>query len=1051
VSFIDFCIRRPVFTIMMVSALGVFGLIAYFLLGVDQYPKIEYPYVVVQTKLRGASPDIMELDVTDPLEEEINTIQGIRNLTSKSAEGFSEITVEFELDRDIDVAAQDVRDKVALALERLPKDVEHPIVDKLDPAASPIMWLTLQGNMPFQELSDYAHYDLKPKFQVLPGVGLILEGASRQKAMRIWLNPNHLKAMQITVSEIVEALRKKHSEVPGGTIERDAVELSIRTMGELKTAEDFNNLIIAYRSGAPIRLKDVGFAEFGMEDRGMIGRYRHIPGVVEPSVGLGIKKQSGANTVSVSREVRRVFDQVKDHLPEGMSMHIAVDRGDFIIASINDVQYALILAVFITGAVVLFFLRNPLSTLIIILSLPVSFLTTFAFMYFLGFTLNNMTLLALSLGVGIVIDDAVVVLESIFRHKEQKGLEHVEAASTGTRSVVFAVISTTVVMAAMFTPVAFMGGIVGRFLYEFGLTVSVAVFASTLVALTLTPMLCARWVEVGDKQNKVFLFFERAFLALERIYVKVLGWALNWRFIICIIAAASMTGGIFLAGLVGRELVPSTDTAQFMVSVKTPVGSSLDYTDNMMKKIENVLDETPEVKSFFSAGGFGGGNKGIFFVHLVPKNERKRSQGEIVAALRRQFFQIPGVFAFPLEFERSFGTRRGSPLEFAVSGPELSELERLDAEFQERLRNIPGIVDVDSDLELGRPMVYVDINRKKAADLGVDVTGIGDAIRVLMGGAEIVDAKYKHEGKRYDTIVRLAEPFRDLPKNIDELHLRNKDGKIIGLKDVVSLREETGFNVINRRNRQRSFIISANLVNVNGQKTLGAAVEDVNEIAKEILPYNYTLAFSGKAETFKESMNSLIFVLVLSLVITYMVLASLFDSFIHPFTVMLALPLSFVGGFGLLLATQNTLNAFSMIGLILLLGLVSKNSILLVDYTNTLRLQGKDVRTAILEAGETRMRPILMTAFSTMFAMLPIAIGFGYGAEARAGMGIVAAGGMFSSMCLTLLVVPVFYSLLDQLVQITKRSKLKKSKKRKKSGKSKKSKKASLTAPTSKG
>ncbi|MFQ5957027.1 MAG: efflux RND transporter permease subunit, partial [Candidatus Brocadiales bacterium] len=467
----DFCIRRPIFAIMMVSAIGVFGIITYLRLGVDQYPKIDYPYVVVQSKLRGANPDVMELDVTDPLEEEINTIQGIRNLTSKSSEGFAEITVEFELDRDVDVAAQDVRDKVALALERLPRDVEHPVVDKLDPSARPIIWIAVQGNKPLKEISDYAHYDLKPKFQILPGVGLIIEGAFRKKAMRIWLDTNRLKALQLTVTDVINALSSKHREVPGGKIERSAVELYVRTLGELKTAEDFNNLIIDYRSGAPITLKDVGFAEFGMEDRDMVGRYRHIPGVIEPAVGLGVKRQSGANTVSVSREIGKVYNEVKGYLREGIRMDIAVDRGDFIVASIRDVQFAIIFAILITGLVVLFFLRNPLSTFIVFLAIPTSFLGAFTMMHFLGFTLNNMTLLALSLAVGVVIDDAVVVLESIFRHRE-KGLQPLEAASRGAHLVAFAVISTTLVMAAMFTPVAFMGGIAGRFLYEFGLTVS---------------------------------------------------------------------------------------------------------------------------------------------------------------------------------------------------------------------------------------------------------------------------------------------------------------------------------------------------------------------------------------------------------------------------------------------------------------------------------------------------------------------------------------------------------------------------------------------------
>lgn len=1021
----DFCIRRPIFTIMMVSAIGVFGIITYFRLGVDQYPKIDYPYVVVQSKLRGANPDVMEIDITDPLEEEINTIQGIRNLTSKSAEGFSEITIEFELDRDIDVAAQDVRDKVALALERLPRDVEHPVVDKLDPAARPIIWIAVQGNKPLKEISDYAHYDLKPKFQVLPGVGLIIEGAFRKKAMRIWLDPYRLKAFQLTVTDVIDALRRKHREIPGGKIEREATELYIRTLGEFKTAEDFNNLIIDHRAGAPITLRDVGFAEFGMEDRAMIGRYRYVPGVIEPAVGLGVKKQTGANTVAVSKEIRKVFGEIEKYLPEGITMDIAVDRADFIMASIRDVQLAILFAIIITGLVVLFFLRNPLGTFIVFLAIPTSFLGAFTMMHFLGFTLNNMTLLALSLAVGVVIDDAIVMLESIFRHRE-KGLQPLEAASRGASLVAFAVISTTIVMAAMFTPVAFMGGIAGRVLYEFGLTVSGAVFVSTFIALTLTPMLCSRWLKVGGRRNPVFMAFERMFLVIEAVYVRVLGWSLRWRFVICIIAAASLAGGVILAGMVGRELVPSSDTGQFMISVKTPVGSSLDYTDSMMRKIEDILDGMPEVRSFFSAGGFGGSNKGIFFVHLIPKSERERSQREIIAGLRRRFAKMPGVFAFPIEFEQAFGARRGAPLEFTVSGPDLEELERLHDQFMERLKGVPGIVDVDSDLELGRPMVYVEIDRKKAADLGVEVAAIGDTVRALMGGVEVVDAKYKHAGKRYDTIVRLAEPFRDLPQNIMELHLRNREGKIIGLKDVVTVREGVGFNVINRRNRQRSFTVSANLI--PGQKTLGEAVNDVNTIAEEILPERYTLAFSGRAETFKQAMKSFVFAVILAMVITYMVLAALFDSFIHPFTVMLALPLSFVGGFGLLLATGNTINAFSMIGLILLLGLVSKNSILLVDYTNRLRHEGLSTRDAIIKAGEVRLRPILMTAFSTMFAMLPIAVGFGYGAEARAGMGIVAAGGMFSSMCLTLLVIPVFYSLLDDLVQIARRPRQKRPK-----------------------
>jgi HAE1 family hydrophobic/amphiphilic exporter-1 len=1010
---------------MMMAAIAIFGIIAFFRLSINEFPDVDYPYVTVTTRLKGASPEIMELDITDPLEEEINTIQGIKNLTSKSSEGFSEITVEFELDRDIDTAAQDVRDKVAVALEELPRDVEHPVVDKLDPQASPIMWIAIQGNKPLKEISDYAHYDIKPRFDVLQGVGSIVEGASRKKALRVWLNSDRLEALGLTVDDVINALNRKHIEVPGGKLERGASVFYMRTMGEFKSAEEFDDLIIDYRSGAPITLKDVGFAEFGMEDREMIARYRAEPGVIEPSVGLGVRRQTGSNIVEVARAATKVYRELIKFLRPGMMMDIAVDHSEFVVWSIRDVEFAILFAIVLTALVVLFFLRSLRSTIIISLAIPTSFLGTFAIMYFAGFTLNNMTLLALSLAVGVVVDDAIIVLESIHRHME-KGMDPFTAASKGAGLVAFAATAATVSIALMFTPIAFMKGIAGRFFYEFGLTVSAAVLISLFVSLTLTPMLCSRWLRVGGTHSRGFLFFERMFIGVELIYRRILGWALRWRFIVAIIAAVSFVGGTFLAGLVGKELVPSSDQAQFMITLKTPVGSSLDYTDSAQREIEGILDEMPEVRSFFSASGFGGGdNKGIIFVHLVPKNKRARSQQEVTAYLRQRFSQIPGVFAFPIEFIQAFGARRGAAMEFTISGPDLDKLTHLNDQFMARLRKIPGVVDVDSDLELGRPMVHVYIDRKKAADLGVDVVAIGDTIRALMGGFELGTTKFKSEGKRYDIIVRLAAYQRDLPQYIEHLTVKSSSGRVIGLSDIVEVKEESGLNVINRRNRQRSFTLSANLL---GNKTLGEAVTDVQQIVKEILPEQYTLSFSGKAETFKESYSSFIFALILSTIITYMILASLFDSFLHPFIVMLAMPLSFVGGFGMLLISHNTMNAYSMIGLILLLGLVKKNSVLLVDYTNVLRRGGMERDAAIVEASQVRLRPILMTAISTMFGVLPIAIGFGYGAEARAGMGIVTAGGMLSSLMLTLVVVPVFYSLLDDLVIKVKRLKIKKPK-----------------------
>lgn len=992
---------------MMIAAIAVFGVLGYQRLGVDEYPHVDFPYVTVTTTLRGASPEVMEADVTDPLEEEINTIQGIRNLTSASSEGRSEITVEFELGRDIDAAAQDVRDKVSVARPKLPKDIDPPVIDKQDPQEQPIMWLAVSGNRPLKEISDYAHFDLKPRFEVLSGVGSIMEGGKRQRAVRIWLEVDKLEAFQVTVSDVIEALEKKHIETPSGRIESEAIEFSVKTEGEFSTAEAFNDLIIDYRSGTPVKLSDVGYAEDGMEDKRIVARYRGAPGVMEPAMGLGIKRQSGTNTVAVADRVKEVYASIKDRMRKGIRLDVAADYSRFIVESIKEVQFALILGGILASLVVLFFLKNLRSTFIISLAIPTSFLGTFATMHFLGFTLNNMTLLALGLAVGIVVDDAIIVLENSFRHLEG-GADRLTAARNGTNEIVAAVITTSFALVAIFVPVAFMKGIIGRFFLEFGLTVSIAIIFSMFVALTLTPMLCSRWLRLPNKERKVFIFMENMFLRTESLYRRILAITLRHRFLVIIMAVASFAVAMMTWRTLGKELVPSEDQSQFMVVIKTPVGSSIDYTDGILHKCEDIMDELPEIRSFFAASGFGGINKGIMFVSMVPKSERKRTQQDIMNYLRGRFAQIPGMVAFPLDLTRTFGARRGATLEFSIAGPDLDTLARLTKTFTQRMSTTPGIIDVDTDLELGRPEVRIYIDRNKAADLGIDVATIGQTIRVLIGGLDIV--KFKSEGKRYDVTVRLVRGERDVPLDIMRLLTRNKEGNIISLSDMVQVKETVGFNIINRRNRQRSATISANL---EPTKPLGAALMDVNKLVEEILPQDYTLSLSGKAETFRESYRSLLFALFLSIIISYIVLASLFESFLHPFTVMLAVPLSIFGAFGILWLTGNTINVFSMIGVILLMGLVTKNSILLVDYTNTLRKRGLERDDAVLEASPVRLRPILMTAVSTILGVLPIALGIGPGAESRAPMAIATAGGMFTSMMLTLVVVPVFYTLFD--------------------------------------
>lgn len=1009
----EISVKRPIFATMIFAAIVVFGLIGYNRLVVDEYPHVDFPYVSVTTTLSGASPEVIEADVTDPLEEEINTIPGIKNLRSSSADGVSQIVVEFELERDIDIAAQDVRDKVAVARYKLPDDIEPPIVDKEDPQAQPIMWLAVSGDKSLREISDYAHYDLKPKFEILEGVGSILEGGKRQRAVRIWLDTKKMEAFQITAQDVIRALRREHKELPAGRIESGAIEFSVKTAGEFDTPKMFNDLIIEYRKGSPIRLSDVGYAEDGMEDRRFVARYRSSPGVIEPALGLGIKRQSDANTVAVADRVKAVCHRIGGLIRKGITLDVASDHSTFIVESIREVQFSIAIGILLVGMVVFLFLRNIRGTVFICLTIPTAYCGVFAVMYFLGFSLNNMTMLALALAVGSVTDDSIVVLDNIYRYRES-GLTQFESARQGTNEIAFATIASTLALVAVFVPVAFMKGIIGKFFYEFGISVATANLFSTFMAITLIPMLCSRWLKLPSKEHPVYNFLEKLFLRLEHSYRYILRIALNHRLMVVLIAVGSFAVAMFVWRILGKELVPPEDRSQFMVAIKTPVGSSINYTDSMLQKCENIMDGLPEIRSFFGAVGLGGvvgTNKGIMFTHMIPKNEREKTQQDIMNYLRYMFSQVPGMFAFPIELSMTFGERRGQPLEFSIGGPDLNELVRLTREFISRMRELPGIVDIDTDLELGKPEVRIVINRNKAADLGVDATMIGETLQALVGGLDVT--KYKSEGKRYDVTVRLIGKQRDTPIDIRPLLIRNKEGNLVALEDVVSVYEGMGLNIINRLNRQRSVTITANL---ESNKPLGTAVQEINAIAKQILPQGYLISLSGKAETFKESFDSLYFASILALIFTYIILASLFENFIHPFTVLLSIPLSMIGALGILLLTGNTINIFSMIGIILLMSIVTKNSILLVDYTNTLRGQGYARNDAVLQASPVRLRPILMTAFSTIFGIFPIVFGIGPGSETRNPMAIATVGGIFSSLLLTLIVVPVVYTLLDDLV-----------------------------------
>lgn len=1000
----DTAIRRPIFTIMAMAALVLFGFLAYRALGINQFPNVDFPTVSVVTVLPGASPEVVESAVTDVIENELSSIEGIKHITSTSSLGVSQISVEFELDRDIDLAAQDVRDKVAVAEADLPLDAEPPAVSKLDISAQPNMWIALMGS-DARAIGEYARWTLRPRLQTVEGVGNIFLGGYQEREIRVWVDRERLEAYDLTAGELVTALQDQNVEVPGGVLESGARETVVKIQGEVPNVDAFGQIVLAVREGAPIRLADVARVEDGIEPARGFARYNG-----EVALGLGIAPRSGANAVEVAENVRERIAELEPSFPAGMSYRMAYDGSEYIERSIADAQLDLLYGAFFAVVVVLIFLRSWRSTLIIGLALPTSILGTFAFMNVFGFTLNTMTVLALALAVGIVIDDAIVVLENIYRNLEL-GKPPREAAAFGTDEIALAVVATTFSLAAVFLPVAFMEGIVGRFLYQFGVTVAISILLSLFVALTLTPMLCSRFLKHEERRkNVVFAKIGEALDHTDRRYRQGLDWALANRWKTIGIAAAVSLVGVVLFMLVPKELTPEVDESAFVVASETPTSSSVDYTDEKQKQLEAVVLGVQEIEGLFSAVGlFGPVNQGFMFARMKPPGERDRSQAEVMDELRGRLNAFPGIQAYVSTLGSAFsGGGSSEPFQFVITGPELEGLDSYSETLMARLREeIPGITDLRTDMRLQKPEVRVEVDRDKAAALGLDVAQVARVINVLIGSQEATI--YKEGGHRYDVRVRVEEAQRNQPGDILGLATRTAEGGLVRLDNVVALEEGTGINVINRRDRQRAITIVANLQGAS----LGEAVGTADRVAAEILPDGYATAVAGASETFQQTFAALLFALGLAAVITYMLLASQFESLVHPFTIMGAVPLAAIGALGLLLVTGQSLNLYSFIGLILLIGLVVKNSILLVDYTITLRGRGATREAALKEAGPVRLRPILMTSLTVIFGVMPIALGLSEGAELRQPMAIAVIGGLTTSTFLTLLVIPVIYSLLD--------------------------------------
>jgi len=1013
----DTSIKRPVFATMVILGLVLLGVVSYPRIGIDLFPKVEFPIVNISTTLKGASPEVMDIDVTDKIEEAVNTINGVKTITSSSTEGRSLVVVEFVLERDIDLAVQDVREKIAAIRGSLPKDIDEPVIEKVDPDANPIMWLALSGDRSIRELSTYADEVVKEQIQKIEGVGAVRRAGLRLREVRIWLDAERLSAYKITAHDVLRSLQRENIEIPGGRIESDTKEYTVKIKGEFPKIQDFNELIVGFRNGAPVRLKDIGRAEDGMAEDRSITRFNGIP-----AVGLGIQKQSGTNTVEVTDRIKKELQNIERSLPPGMKLEISFDQSEFIKRSIKEVQFHLIYGGFFAALAVLIFLRSIRATLISAVAIPTSIISTFAIMNAFGFTFNNMTMLGLSLSVGILIDDAIIVIENIYRHVE-RGTSVKEAASTATSEIALAVMATTFAIVVIFLPVAFMKGIIGMFFYQFALTVVFAVSVSLFVSFTLTPMLASRYLmstkggeRRGERGHIISIIsdkLEGVYKKLEELYRRLLKVAISHRAIVIVSAVAIFIISLYLTRFLGKEFIPPEDQSRFIVRLEAPIGYSVSEVRRMFSKAEEIILNTPEVKTvFYGQGTFGDVNKGTMFIGLHPRSQRKRSQEEIMADVRKKLRQIPGLKGSAEYISLVGGGQRMVPIQYSIRGRDLEALSAYSRQIVSEFSKLPGIVDVDTSLEGGKPEVRVYIDRDKAADLGIDIATVAETVNLLVSG-EVEVAKYKDEarGRRYDVRMRLDRDDRKDPADIGRLYVRSGDGRLVELSNIVKIEEGGGPNIINRVDRQRAITLFANLEG----KPLGQAKAELDGIAAKILPPDYSAAYKGMADMMGESFGYLMFALILGIILAYMVLASQFESFIHPITVLLSMPFSFIGAFLALLITGMTLNIFSFIGLILLMGLVKKNAILLVDYTNTLRGRGMERREAILTAGPVRLRPILMTTFAMVLGMLPIAIGIGEGSETRAPMAIATIGGLLTSLFLTLIVVPVVYELFDEL------------------------------------
>jgi HAE1 family hydrophobic/amphiphilic exporter-1 len=1020
----DISIKKPVFAWMLMAGLLVFGAISYLRMGISQLPDVDFPVVTISVGWAGASPDVMESAVADTIEDAIMSVDGIESVQSVSQQGNTKVTLTFGMNRDINVALQQVQTKLSQAQKNLPQTIDPPVITKTNPNDQPILWTAAYSeNGTLRDLAIFVRDRLKDKITTINGVGDVMLGGYVDPQMRIWLDSYAMRKHEITAQDVVDAINNEHQLAPTGYQDKDNSETYIRVHSEFKDAKECAELYIPARQGKPnfarIRIGDVARCEEGTDEIRRISRYNGI----QPTIGLGIIKQRGTNAVAIGDAVKKRVGELGDFLPKGMHMGVVNDSTIFIKDSVHELVFTLVLAVLLTSIVCYLFLGSLSSAFNVVLAIPVSLIGSFIILNALGFTINSFTLMGLTLSVGIVVDDAIMVLENITRHYES-GKSRVLASLVGAREITGAALAASLAVLAIFVPVVFMPGIVGKFFYQFGVTLSVAVLISLLEALTLAPMRCSQFLKIGGG-NRVTRAVGRGLDHLTALYRRALGRALRFRWIILVGASVLFALSLLTIGGLRKEFIPPQDQSRFLVTLYTKMGSSIQFTDGVFREAEKLYKTRPEIDSYYVAvGGFGGGlvNQGITFVTMKDLDHRpvaapfkkRPSQQEFMGFLRKELVKVPGVArAAILDLSLTgFSAQRGYPIEFVVQGPDWAKLADLSLQMRKTLSTSGYMADIDSDYNPNMPELEIVPDRAKAVAHGINITTIANSVAAMVGGLKLLPNKYTDaSGHRDDIQLKLTPEQNQTSADISKIWVRNVYGEIQPLTSVVDVKPGSTLLTITRYNRERGISVFGNFAPGKSQSEV---IDYVKKLAKETLPEGYHVVMSGSSQAFGESFNSLIGALILGIFVAFMVLATQFNSFLHPVIILLALPFSLTGALWAMRLTDTSLNIYSLIGILLLMGIVKKNSILLVEFTNHKRAEGMKVDEALLEACPVRLRPILMTSIATITAAIPEALATGSGSEVIRPMAIAVIGGVLLSTFLTLFVVPCAYSLFSR-------------------------------------